>query len=66
VVGSHHLKMTLGLPGQRRAMEAIAFNKADEISLAGHDRIRVAYRPDVNEYRGLRSLQLIVDHIEPA
>jgi single-stranded-DNA-specific exonuclease len=66
VVGSHHLKMTLGLPGQRRAMEAIAFNKADEISLAGHERVRIAYRPDVNEYRGLRSLQLIVDHIEPA
>ena len=66
VVGSHHLKMTLGLPGQRRAMDAIAFNKAEEISLAGCQRIRVAYRPDVNEFRGLRNLQLIVDHIEPA
>ena len=66
VVGSHHLKMTLGLPGLRRAMDAIAFNKAEEISLAGRQRIRVAYRPDVNEFRGLRNLQLIVDHIEPA
>jgi hypothetical protein len=28
--------------------------------------VRLAYRLDVNEYQGARTLQLVVEHLEPA
>ena len=46
-------------------LDAIAFNVdlAAWPSTAG--RARLAYRLDVNEYRGLRTPQLVVEQIEP-
>lgn len=66
VVGGAHLKLLLAHPGTGRRVQAIAFRQTGEHLPPGCGRIRVVYRPDVNEYRGEQSLQLLVDHIEPA
>jgi single-stranded-DNA-specific exonuclease len=61
IVGGRHLKMKLRPLDGADSIDAIAFN---------HDRLvegrvkRIAYRLDVNEYRGMESLQLIVDCVD--
>ncbi len=66
VVGERHLKLTVRPQPRGRPVDAIAFNRAEGEPPAAGDRVRVAYRLDVNLYRGLRSVQLIVEHLEPA
>jgi single-stranded-DNA-specific exonuclease len=64
IVGERHLKLTVRTPGQDKLFDAIAFN-ADELIVprdAAH--VRVAYKLDVNEYRGRRGAQLLIEHIE--
>lgn len=53
-----HLKLSLGLGGQR--FEGIFFRHREP--LPAHARI--AYRPAINEYRGRRSVQLVVEAAE--
>ena len=65
VVGEQHLKLRVRPEHSRRVLEAIAFRQAQEIRLREGQRVRLAYRLDSNEYRGLLSLQLVVEHIEP-
>ncbi|HEV2111410.1 MAG TPA: single-stranded-DNA-specific exonuclease RecJ [Gammaproteobacteria bacterium] len=61
-----HLKLMLEHGTGGRRCEAIAFGQTgDHIPPACH-RVRIAYKPDVNEYRGERRLQLLIEHIEPA
>ncbi|MBK9131026.1 MAG: single-stranded-DNA-specific exonuclease RecJ [Gammaproteobacteria bacterium] len=62
-VGARHVKMVLRLPGTRRHVDAIAFNTRVDQCPAVSGEIRIAYRLDVNEYRGQRSPQLIIEHI---
>ncbi len=62
VVGERHLKLTVKPPQGARRIDAIAFNTA--ALPAGCRSARLAYRLDVNEYRGLVSPQLVVEHIE--
>lgn len=64
IVGEKHLKLELADQNTGVCYEAIAFNKTDEDLPAGKDLIRVVYRLDVNEFRGNRTLQLIIVHIE--
>jgi len=66
IVGEKHLKLDLLKAESGVCYPAIAFNKTDEDLPAGDSDIRVVYRLDVNEFRGKRSLQLIVQHIEAA
>ncbi len=66
IVGEKHLKLDLSLEASGECYAAIAFNKTDVDLPAGDDCIRCVYRLDVNEFRGKRSLQLIVQHIEEA
>lgn len=66
VVGEKHLKMTLRVPGQTGAVDAIAFNSVHEARVPAFARIRAVYKLDVNEYQGSRSLQLIVEYFEQA
>ena len=66
VVGEKHLKMALRVPGQTKAVDAIAFNSVHEARIPTYARIRAVYRLDVNEYQGSRSLQLIVEYFEQA
>ena len=64
IVGEKHLKLDLAKEDTGECYAAIAFNKTDADLPAGEDSIRCVYRLDVNEFRGKRSLQLIVQHIE--
>jgi single-stranded-DNA-specific exonuclease len=58
VVGDHHLKLALAL-GSRR-IEAIRFRWTEPAPA----RMRAVYHPALNEFNGLRSLQLTVEHWE--
>ncbi len=63
LVGNKHLKLVLAQDGQ--PIDAIAFN-IDINSWPNYrcSRLRAAYRMDVNEFRGKRTLQLIIEHLE--
>ncbi len=65
VVGDKHLKMMLRHPQQSQGMDAIAFNTIDTDWPPGLTHVEVAYRLDVNDFRGTRSAQLIVEHVRP-
>jgi single-stranded-DNA-specific exonuclease len=62
IVGERHLKMRLRLPGSE-PIEAIGFCQSD-MSASACEQAHLAYRLDVNEFRGTRSAQLIVEHLE--
>jgi len=64
VVGSGHLKLVLEHADGPRC-DAIAFGQTGAHIPAACKRVRVAFKPDVNEYMGERRLQLLVEHIEP-
>ena len=66
IVGEKHLKLDLVKEDTGECFAAIAFNKTDADLPSGDDTIHIVYRLDVNEFRGNRNLQLIVQHIEPA
>ncbi len=62
-VGDIHLKLLLSLDGAVQ-LDAIAFRWGDRPPPG--ERVRIAYRLDLNEYRGVESPQLIIEHLEPA
>jgi single-stranded-DNA-specific exonuclease len=63
LVGGHHLKMTLSLENQ--LIEAIAFNVDANIWPNYRcEYVKIAYRLDINEYRGKRRVQLIAEHLD--
>ncbi len=66
IVGEKHLKLELMKEESGACYSAIAFNKTDEDLPEGDKNIRIVYRLDVNDFRGKRTLQLIVQHIELA
>jgi single-stranded-DNA-specific exonuclease len=63
IVGSRHLKMVLS-QDNFQPIDAIAFN-IDLKSWPNHrcERIHAAFRVDVNEFRGRRSVQLIIEQL---
>jgi single-stranded-DNA-specific exonuclease len=65
VVGDKHLKMWVTTADRTRAFDAIAFNfkGADENPSLPDGNVRLVYRLDINEYKGERRLQLLVDHV---
>ena len=64
LVGEKHLKMVLSPPGCELALDAIAFNvDLDTWPDQGCKEVEIAYRLDVNEFRGRSSLQLMVEHL---
>mgnify|MGYP000442232370 FL=1 len=66
IVGQRHLKLVLMEPESGTAIDAIHFNA--DTTLWPNDaiqRVRAVYRLDVNEFRGQRSLQLMIDHLLP-
>ena len=66
VVGERHLKMTLLAPGSKVLLDAIAFNIDTAIwPDQSVSRIHLVYKLDVNEFRGQRQLQLLVEHLQP-
>jgi single-stranded-DNA-specific exonuclease len=62
VVGEKHLKMVLRPVDGSGTIDAIAFNTPP--LPAACTEAHMAYRLDVNEYRGIESVQLIVEQIE--
>ena len=59
VVGERHLKLRLRKDGQR--LEAMRFNSLDPMPA----RVRAAYRLSVNEFNGLKTVQLNLEHHQP-
>ena len=67
LVAEKHLKLVLFPASGSVLLDAIAFNIDPEVwPDQTVEQVAIAYRLDVNEYRGQRSLQLLVEHIEPA
>ena len=64
LVGEKHLKLSLLLGNQ--FIDAIYFN-IDLKSWPNYrcEAVLAAYRLDVNEFRGKRNVQLLIDHLEP-
>jgi single-stranded-DNA-specific exonuclease len=67
VVGDKHLKMWVTTGDQSRNFDAIAFNfkTSDESAVLPEGDVQLVYRLDINEYKGERRLQLLVDHVLP-
>jgi single-stranded-DNA-specific exonuclease len=66
LVGEKHLKLVLSPPGSARILDAISFNvDLDTWPDQAIEQIDIAYRLDVNEFRGQRSVQLVVEHLVP-
>ena len=66
LVGEKHLKLVLSLPGKPLVLDAIAFNvDLDTWPNASIESAQIAYRLDVNEFRGQRNVQLVVEHLVP-
>ena len=64
LVGEKHLKLVLSPAGSKKVIDAIAFNV--DLDIWPDDSIEtveLAYRLDVNEFRGNSSLQLMVENI---
>ena len=66
ILGDKHLKMTLGVDAQgQQLVDAIAFNIDPRLwPNTQAKKVKVAYRLDVNEFRGNKTVQLMVDYIE--
>lgn len=64
IVGNNHLKMQLRQ--DRKDMDAIAFNQGDMIKeLEAASSLDVAFVPNINEWNGMKNLQLNVKAIRP-
>jgi len=59
IVGAAHSRLTLQRCGER--FDAIVFRHADPLPAS----IRAVYRPEVSEWNGTLSLQLVVEHWQP-
>lgn len=64
VVGERHLKCRLQHPDVATPLDGIAFNPDPTWLNDVPERVRIAYRLDVNEWRGLRRPQLVITHLE--
>lgn len=66
IVGQRHLKLVLQEPQTGLALDAIAFNVDTEVWPDTQvQRVQLVYRLDVNEFRGQRTLQLMVEWLTP-
>ena len=64
IVGQRHLKLMLAT-ADGFCLDAIAFNVDLDSWPSSASRARVVYKLDVNEFRGNRTLQLLVEYLEP-
>ncbi|SEG80663.1 single-stranded-DNA-specific exonuclease RecJ [Marinobacterium lutimaris] len=66
IVGQRHLKLVLMEPQSGMALDAIAFNiDTRQWPDQSVTEVEVVYRLDVNEFRGQRNLQLMVEQLQP-
>jgi single-stranded-DNA-specific exonuclease len=67
IVGEKHLKLMVREPGSGLLLDAISFFvDLDQWPNDKATQARLVYKLDVNEFRGQRNLQLLVDYLEPA
>jgi len=59
-----HLKMLVKPVGGDYPIDAIAFNTQDKDWPTQVQQLNLAYRLDINVFRGFKTLQLMVEHIE--
>lgn len=66
LVGEKHLKLVLSPPGSGMLLDAIAFN-IDPTYWPNPTvaEVDIAYRLDVNDYRGQQSVQLVIEQLQP-
>ncbi len=64
IVGKRHLKLELLSEGAADPITAIAFNQMDLFPEC--DKIHLAYRLDINQFRGASTVQLVVENIQAA
>jgi single-stranded-DNA-specific exonuclease len=64
VLKEKHLKMQLLPLDGNIFLEAIAFNYLDTAWPVGASQISLAYKLDVNNYRGFSKVQLLVEHVD--
>ncbi|WP_026344568.1 single-stranded-DNA-specific exonuclease RecJ [Oceanimonas smirnovii] len=66
LVGDKHLKLVLSPDEGRTVIDAIAFNVDLGIwPNAAIQKVQLVYKPDVNEWKGRRQLQLLVERLAP-
>jgi len=65
-VGAGHVKLKLAASGAHRALDAIAFGRDYDPLLQTGQRVRAAYRLDVNSWRARDTVQLVVEHVLPS
>ena len=65
IVGEKHLKLVLSHPESNSTFDAIAFNIDLQQWPTSEKYVQLVYRLDVNAYRGQRSVQLMVQYMEP-
>jgi single-stranded-DNA-specific exonuclease len=61
IVGGRHLKLRLRRKPAEPAFDAIAFGRDAPLP----SRVSAVYRVQVNEFNGMRSVQLVLDHCQP-
>ena len=64
IVGQRHLKFVLRRPGEHTIIDGIAFFADKPEHWLGLRQIRAAYKLDINEYKGYRTVQFIVHYFE--
>ena len=64
VVGERHLKLSLRPRDGGPMLDAIAFGQAERFVPDKGSQVRAVYRLDSNEYRGMLSLQLVIEWLE--
>lgn len=66
LVGERHLKVMIEPLGGGPLLDGIAFNVDTALwPDSSVHQVQLAYKLDINEYRGNRSVQLVIDHIWP-
>ncbi len=64
IVGKYHLKLNLTPQGGRQKIDAIAFNIDKHHWQEDASEVLIAYQLAINEFRGMRTPQLIIQHLE--
>ena len=64
VVGQRHLKLVLRKPDTEQLIDAIAFYVDHPEQWLGMRSCRIVYKLDINEFRGNRSVQFILQYME--
>lgn len=64
IVGQRHLKLVLRMPSTGLLIDAIAFYVDHPEQWLGLRSCRIAYKLDINEFRGNRNVQLILQYME--